>query len=305
VSSPKPWKLETCGRLLLGVVLCGVLGAAVLGLTRYDPIGAKASLQVCRGLGAGCIACLLAALALVLGRWTEESLLRRAGFVAVLVFVGLNLAVLAQHFCGVRGVSKPTLLQIVVSMIFFQGASLLLVARFLRQEHETWATAFGLRHDAFMAMAKGLGLALVALPACWLLQAASVQVLRFAHYNAKEQSLVEILRLVERWPARIFLGLTAVLLAPVAEEVLFRGILYPTLKQFGSSRLAWWGSSLLFAAIHLNAASFIPLLLLALLCAWLYERTQNLLAPIVTHLCFNAANLVLLFVIQYFQGLAP
>ena len=303
--SPKPWKLETCARLLVGVILCGVLGAALVGLTRYNPLGAKASVAVCRALGLGSLVSLLAALVLVLGRWTEENLLRRAGFVAVLMFAGLNLAVLAQHFCGVTGVAKPTLFQIVVSMLLFQGASLLLVAWFLREQHETWAAAFGLRRDTMLALAKGLALALVALPVCWLVQAACGHVLRAAGLGAKEQTMVEILRLVERWPARIVLGLTAVLLAPVAEEVLFRGILYPTLKQFASARLALWGSSLLFAVIHFNAASFIPLLLLALLCVSLYERTQNLLAPILTHLCFNAANLALLFIVQYFQRLTP
>jgi len=42
--------------------------------------------------------------------------------------------------------------------------------------------------------------------------------------------------------------------------------------------------------IHLNAPTFVPLFALALALTWLYERTDNLLAPITAHALFNAAN---------------
>jgi membrane protease YdiL (CAAX protease family) len=90
------------------------------------------------------------------------------------------------------------------------------------------------------------------------------------------------------------LGFVTILLAPLAEEVLFRGILYPWIKQIGFPRLALWGTSLLFAVVHMNLVTLLPLLLLALLLAQLYERTDNLLAPISAHALFNALNFGLL-----------
>ena len=71
---------------------------------------------------------------------------------------------------------------------------------------------------------------------------------------------------------------------PLVEEVLFRGILYPSVKQLGYPRLALWGTSLFFGLIHSNLMTFVPLTVLSLLLVWLYERTGNLLAPILTHL---------------------
>jgi uncharacterized protein len=59
-----------------------------------------------------------------------------------------------------------------------------------------------------------------------------------------------------------------------------------------------WGSALLFGAIHATGAIFVPLTLFALALAWLYDKTDNLLAPIAAHSSFNAVNLVLL----YFEG---
>ena len=41
-----------------------------------------------------------------------------------------------------------------------------------------------------------------------------------------------------------------------------------------------------------------PLFVLALVLTWLYEKTDSLLAPIAAHALFNAANLVLLCLLQ-------
>ena len=41
-------------------------------------------------------------------------------------------------------------------------------------------------------------------------------------------------------------------------------------------------------------ASFLPLFVFALALTWLYERTEGLLAPMLAHGLFNAANLIIL-----------
>jgi hypothetical protein len=65
----------------------------------------------------------------------------------------------------------------------------------------------------------------------------------------------------------------------------------------GRPRLAIWGTSLLFAAIHMNLIVFIPLLVLALILIFVYEKTDRLIAPIMTHSLFNAVN----FLFSIFQ----
>ena len=107
------------------------------------------------------------------------------------------------------------------------------------------------------------------------------------------------------WPTGIYLGIFAVVLAPVAEEFIFRGVLFPFVKQLGWPKLAWFGVSLLFALVHGSVTIFIPLFVLALALTWLYEKTGNLLAPIVVHGLFNAENLVLLIVVREFNLQLP
>jgi membrane protease YdiL (CAAX protease family) len=100
------------------------------------------------------------------------------------------------------------------------------------------------------------------------------------------------------WRNRLALGLVTILLVPVAEEIFFRGILYPWLKQIGFPRLALWGTAVMFAALHMNLVTFVPLMILALVLTSLYERTENLLAPIAAHGLFNAMNFALLYWLQ-------
>jgi membrane protease YdiL (CAAX protease family) len=90
------------------------------------------------------------------------------------------------------------------------------------------------------------------------------------------------------------MGFTAIVLAPIAEEALFRGVIYTALKQRGYRWLALWGNAALFAFIHFNLAAMVPLFFLALVWTWLYERTGNLLASIAGHMVFNAVNFALL-----------
>ena len=86
----------------------------------------------------------------------------------------------------------------------------------------------------------------------------------------------------------------SVAVAPIVEEILFRGILYPAIKQIGHPRLAAIGTALLFALFHVNLLAFASLTVVALGLIALYEFTDNLLAPITAHAVFNASNLVML-----------
>ena len=53
-------------------------------------------------------------------------------------------------------------------------------------------------------------------------------------------------------------------------------------------------SGAVFAAVHLHAATFVPLWFLGVAFAWLYWRTGSILAPMFAHFLFNATNLALI-----------
>ncbi len=93
--------------------------------------------------------------------------------------------------------------------------------------------------------------------------------------------------------------LEVVLLAPIFEEIIFRGMVFSTLRaKFGISA-SMIGSAVVFALAHgYGPMAFLTVLWSGLLWAWTYERTGSLIPGICAHIINNGlvtAFLVLLF----------
>jgi hypothetical protein len=197
-----------------------------------------------------------------------------------------------------------------LSMLGFQGAAWLLIFIFLRQHQIGWRDAFGWRGpDLKKSLLLAVGALAITLPAVWLLQTFSCAVLEKIGLPVENQRAVEIFLGIKSFWLRAVFGFITIVIVPVAEEFIFRGMLYPFVKQLGSPRAALFGVSAIFAAIHFDAGTFVPLFALALALTWLYEKTDNLLAPITMHSLFNATNLVVLLFLpqinQFLQKYLP
>jgi len=92
----------------------------------------------------------------------------------------------------------------------------------------------------------------------------------------------------------ILMRFSAIVVAPLCEEVVFRGYLYGVAKRYCGPLAAAVCSALVFSAAHGSLVALLPLALFGLLLAWLYERTGSLWAPIAAHAFFNAATVVVL-----------
>ncbi|MAG16565.1 MAG: hypothetical protein CMJ21_00690 [Phycisphaerae bacterium] len=109
-------------------------------------------------------------------------------------------------------------------------------------------------------------------------------------------------------PGTIAIMLTsALVLAPLLEEVIFRGLVQTALlDSLGRRRwLVIVFSALFFAAVHGAAVDplAIPgLFVLGMVLGWLYERTDSLWPGVIVHVLFNTANVGLLFVVQNQPG---
>ena len=90
---------------------------------------------------------------------------------------------------------------------------------------------------------------------------------------------------------------SAVILAPLWEELIFRGLLYGYLKSRMSVFAALLVSSLIFSAYHLNEAALMPLLIVGIATGYVYERTRSLYFAIFFHALFNASRMVVLFIL--------
>ena len=76
------------------------------------------------------------------------------------------------------------------------------------------------------------------------------------------------------------------ILAPVAEELVFRGAILRSLMDYFNHRLPWIpivASALLFGAVHGNMAQFANAFTMGLLLGWLYYRTHSIVPGVVLH----------------------
>jgi membrane protease YdiL (CAAX protease family) len=224
--------------------------------------------------------------------WSIEAVARLFLGVIVTLCCGMFLAGLLERVNLGLEPDQLRFLQMIVLISFFQGAALVWVAVFLHQSNISWRAAFGLRPASrARAVAAGVAAGIMILPATWLLQWCSGLMMEWLRWNPVEQAAVtELQSSALSVPEKILFGVFTVLLAPIAEEALFRGILYPTIKQAGHPRWALWGTSVLFGIMHMNMVSLAPLVFLAVVLTFLYESSDSLLTPIAMHSMFNAAN---------------
>lgn len=110
------------------------------------------------------------------------------------------------------------------------------------------------------------------------------------------QPAIELFRNADDPWAYLVLGIVAVVAAPIAEELIFRGGFY----RFFSGRVGKASGAvltgLIFGFLHGNLVGFVPLAFLGIVFCVAYELTGNLKVPIVMHALFNLNTLVLLVI---------
>jgi len=101
------------------------------------------------------------------------------------------------------------------------------------------------------------------------------------------QGVKQAMRIAQE-PAAFLLSLALLAgLAPLVEELVFRGLLYGWLESRWGAGLAFIVSSLAFAAAHVEPAHALLVLPLGLLFGWLRWRTGSLWPSLVAHMANN------------------
>jgi membrane protease YdiL (CAAX protease family) len=195
----------------------------------------------------------------------------------------------------VTGEGDLTLLGSIALLVSTQVA-LLLVSSFLVFRPGALAGLPSLRgRDVGRALGAGAGLGVVAWFGSTIVAGGMAALLQAFGMEVEPQAAARAIERVEPWLVVVAL----VILAPIAEEIFFRGVVFNALRREGGRRWAYIGSALLFAVIHLDLVVLVPLFLLGLALAWLYERTNNLLAPIAMHATVNAISVVLALLVRF------
>ena len=220
------------------------------------------------------------------------------GMVVVICATGVAIDLL-RH-AGVAGFrTADSTGSVLVLTLGQDGTPILAGILFLMAHGIGWREISGLNTMRFSQQVLRVIVALaVAVPAMVVLKVLSTLALQKIGWPVEDQRAVELILAAKSTGMKIYFGIFAVVIAPLAEEFIFRGLLFSGFKKAGWPKCGWVIVSLLFAAIHANAPIFLPLFVFALALTWLYETTEGLLAPVMAHGIFNAGNLAIIFIAE-------
>lgn len=207
---------------------------------------------------------------------------------------GRDLAMLLAALAAARAVRFLLGPSIAWDMLTFQGAMIAGVCWLARGKPRPFGAALPARAVAGQATLRWLAI----LPILWA-AALSWQLLLVALGHAPDfQDAVRLFLAVDDPWARAGFILFATVLAPIAEEALFRGMLLPILIRRLGAAAGLALTALAFAALHADAGTFLALALFSVALSMACARTGTLWVPIGMHMLFNGANLALLLALS-------
>ena len=242
-------------------------------------------------------------------RWGMEDVVK-AVILACFVGICLNLLLVTiHHLAGVDFSDHNVLVITHTTLIdlFIFGLVLLVI----RDKQGKMRIAFGFRKPAGYLHEMGLGIKayFVILPYFLMVLIALLVLMGIFAYEPPPHPLVGVFIEEEKrapWLVAYSLVLACVF-GPVVEEVFFRGFFYPALRSRYGVRWAMVITAVLFALIHESWFALIPVFLLGLALAHLYEKRGNLLSCITLHILHNSIFISYFFLMKavLFSGGRP
>lgn len=98
---------------------------------------------------------------------------------------------------------------------------------------------------------------------------------------------------------KLILALAAVVMAPIGEEVCFRGFIYNILRQRAGVWSAALATGLLFGAVHASLVQLVPLTIFGIAQCLLYEKSKTLTLPMAVHALFNGLSVAVILMLPY------
>lgn len=121
-------------------------------------------------------------------------------------------------------------------------------------------------------------------------------------YEPPPQPVVEVYLKEHRGHWIVYFTLFVAGAGPLIEEIFFRGFSYRAFRSRLGPRWAGAASALVFAALHLNLIAFVPIFVLGLYLAYLYERTGSIVPSMTVHVIHNFLMVALTLLFKNLTG---
>ena len=212
--------------------------------------------------------------------------------VAILfVFFGYIVNILEAIFVriGVLPRGMPENLMMVFDATFLDILALFFICYFVVIRYRDRLRSLGLTlSNSLRCSFQGLAGYVTILPALVLLFFLVSIVCDRIGYKPPPHPLVSVFLKEERLSLILYSIILSAIIGPVVEEVFFRGFAYSAIKKRVGIRWAILISSAIFALVHMNLFSFLPVMWLGIAMAYLFEKTGSLIPSITLHVIHNS-----------------
>lgn len=135
-------------------------------------------------------------------------------------------------------------------------------------------------------------------PVIFVIMLGTFVFIRLMGYDPPVQPIVGVFMEEEKVSILVMASVFAAVFGPVAEEIFFRGFMYPAVKKQWGMAAGILGTSVLFSFLHMHAVGFLPILALGIMLTYLYEKTGTILVPIAVHIIHNLGMVGLVFLMR-------
>lgn len=204
-------------------------------------------------------------------------------FSAVLIKWGVEIAVATFALsCGLRsnmGIGAVSSIITIPMIVWIYRKD---QGRYEKQQESWWKYKATSRYGMWLVMIVGAVTACVAMNDI-------VMLMNMQRISQVYQSTEQIIYSAPRWLQLAGAGI----LAPVAEELVYRGMIYRRMRESLTAVQAGVFVSILFGVGHGNLPQGLYAMALGLLLACIYEKFRNIAAPILFHIVVNITSLLL------------
>jgi uncharacterized protein len=229
--------------------------------------------------------------------------------IAVTIFTAPNLAVLITGSLGdlaepPAGTDDTMGLVAVVATLIIQLAIFGIALIPLALSRTPLSAAFGSARRSVLYTGMGLVLGVAVTIVVFLVNA--VLIGTFGDSAPVEQSLLP--SPTDSLPVIIVLAVLVAIVAPITEEILFRGVLFASLRRHVGVHLAALLSGVVFAVVHIEVLASQPLglgglIVAGVLLAYAFHATNSLRVAIIMHAVYNGVAFSLMLLVSGLEGL--
>jgi len=224
--------------------------------------------------------------------------------VVLFLFFGYMIVITESLLAKTVPLFKNDDFRAVLNSSFLDGLSVIVIIYFVVGQYKEKLRSVGINFKNFLAnVFYGVVGYVAAIPILFLVLMLTAVIIRLMNYSPREQIVVEMFMRQTNPAFLIYTSIFAAIAGPIAEELFFRGFMYSAVKKYIGIFWATMITASIFAFLHGHVVGFLPIMVLGILLAYLYERTGTLVSSITVHMCHNFSMVLLVFLAKSVKGI--